>query len=192
MQSQILSVHDRSKWQCLECVKACIIRLLIIADDHLLPKIEVFSALATFMVATQQEDLVRELDFEAEQVADDFWAVSASIYIVAEEKELFIVLTESLLAHYLAQVMKLAMNVAEHDDVAIDAHQIGISLAKLSHLLQNCHKRLFVKLAVSQHVVFCHFWIRFRGSLTIALNIEPFLSESLLDDTRHIVYLAIT
>lgn len=187
MQCQILSIHDRSKWQCLKSVKACIIRLLIIADDHLLPEIEVFSALATFMVATQQEDLVGELDFKDEQVADDFWAVSASIHIISQEKELFIVLTKSLLAHYLAQVVKLAMNVAEHDDMAINAHQIGISLAELSHLLQNCHKRLFVKLAVSQHVIFCHFWIGFSGSLTIALYIESFLRESLLDDTGHIV-----
>ena len=66
VQSEILSVNDRSKWQCLERIKAGTVGLLVIADNHLLPEVEVFSALATFMVTTQQEDLVRELDFEAE------------------------------------------------------------------------------------------------------------------------------
>ena len=61
-----------------------------------MPEIVVLGHLSRLVIASQQEDLARELNFEGEEVCDDLYLTLATIDVVTKEKEFLVCLAELL------------------------------------------------------------------------------------------------
>ena len=61
-----------------------------------MPEIVVLGHFSRLVIASQQEDLARELNFEGKEVSDDLYLALATIDVVTKEKEFLICLAELL------------------------------------------------------------------------------------------------
>ena len=67
VQCKILTVDTCSDWQIVKHLHDRVIRLLVVFDEHLIPKVVVHRALSRLMVPSEQEYLVWVTDFQAEK-----------------------------------------------------------------------------------------------------------------------------
>lgn len=76
------------------------VRLLVIAEEHLVSEVESCRLLSCLVVSAQQIHLIRELDFQSEEVCDNFRTLQSPVHVVAKEQKLFIDFAKLLLAKH--------------------------------------------------------------------------------------------
>ena len=89
MHTQVIPVHSGSYGQVLEHFKSGFVALIVVKEQHLFTEVVTFGAVARFMVPSQQVDVARVADLEAEEVCNNFGLGFATIDIVTQKQNLF-------------------------------------------------------------------------------------------------------
>ena len=84
-----------------------------------------FSHITRLVVTAQHDDVAGVLNLQAEEVSCDLWTIVASVNIVSQEEHLLVVVGTRAalnLAKHGHKIIVLAVNIANDDDLAINAH----------------------------------------------------------------------
>ncbi len=113
MESEKLSIYDRSERKLIERVHYHVVDFLVVLVDALLSKVVGRGHLSALVIASEQEYQIRIGDFKGEQGQNYLDSVVSSVHIVAQKQVLchFGVAAEP---EYLAHVVKLAVNVTDY------------------------------------------------------------------------------
>ena len=186
MHADDLLLHDRDEGQAVEAVVEELPQLDVVAPLALVVKAVDPVDLARLVVAAQQEEVLRELDLEAQQQQHALHRLLPAVDVVAQE-EVVGLRREAAKLEHAQQVGVLAVDVAADVDRRVELqqrrllheHLPALGQYPLDLILFDCHRRAAgpLRLETLDHPVIerlifgVHFWVFFGWLFWVFLEL---------------------
>ena len=108
------------------------------------------------MVTSEKEIVLWRRQFQTEKIQGDLGPVIASVNVITKEEDLVGCLFRSALelAQHSDQVIKLAVDIANDNDFAINAQKIGLGSKRLLYPAENLLHAILADLTTFEEIVF--------------------------------------
>lgn len=130
MHAEELFVHDRDQRKSVKSVHALVVNFLVVLDDAFLAESEMLSQMATFVIASKEEDRIRVADLEAPEIKHTLDGRISTINIVAKKQVLgplslcLRILDRPADGEKFKEIVKLPVNISAHRYSSIDVDDI--------------------------------------------------------------------
>lgn len=133
MHHEELLVDDCSQGEVVEELHEQIVDLLVSLVQTFVLEVENLRHFPAFVISPKQEDLGRKTDLDSHQDDQQFVGKVPPIHVVPQ-KEILVVLRVFAELHYFAEVMELAMDVADQVDWVLELENVAFAFENVDGL----------------------------------------------------------